>query len=230
MQKDSEQPESAGAVSSTRLLDDGEQHKYLEVEITRTQGTLVFLKVPKDFNHRACLNLQEILKAAAVETCDESDWRLGSDQWEDSVEWQAIKEVPKAKAEAYKMHEVESSNESSSAAAKQTELVHRPLNYCAKCVLHCVEYACPVCGNDLRREPEPAREEIVPAPACGYAALAERWERRLNRMSGPRRDLLDFTKGLQLKECLKELRAEMEVPHIEKLRRAEAEPGTGTDQ
>jgi hypothetical protein len=110
MQKDSEQPESAGAVSSTRLLDDGEQHKYLEVEITRTQGTLVFLKVPKDFNHRACSNLQEILKAAAVETCDESDWRLGSDQWEDSVEWQAIKEVPKAEAEAYKMYEVESSN------------------------------------------------------------------------------------------------------------------------
>jgi hypothetical protein len=80
------------------------------VEITRTQGTLVFLKVPKDFNHRACSNLQEILKAAAVETCDEFDWRFGSDQWEDSVEWQAIKEVPKAEAEKYKMYEVESPN------------------------------------------------------------------------------------------------------------------------
>ena len=85
-------------------------HKYLEVEITRTQGTLVFLKVPKDFNHRACSNLKEILKAAAVETCDESDWRLGSDQWEDSIEWQAIKEVPQKEAEAYTMYEVESPN------------------------------------------------------------------------------------------------------------------------
>ena len=107
-----QQTEGGGTVASSALLDGGEQtHKYLEVEITRTQGTLVFLKVPKDFNHRACSNLQEILKAAAVETCDESDWRLGSDQWEDSVEWQAIKEVPKAEAEAYKMYEVKPSNE-----------------------------------------------------------------------------------------------------------------------
>jgi hypothetical protein len=92
------------------LLGDGEQFKYLEVEITRTQGTLVFLKVPKDFNHRACVNLKEILRDAAIETCDESDWRLGSDQWEDTVEWQAIKEVPKTEAEAYVMYEVKSPN------------------------------------------------------------------------------------------------------------------------
>jgi hypothetical protein len=92
------------------LLGDGEQFKYLEVEITRTQGTLVFLKVPKDFNHRACANLKEILRDAAIETCDESDWRLGSDQWEDTVEWQAIKEVPKAEAESYVMYEVKSPN------------------------------------------------------------------------------------------------------------------------
>lgn len=106
-----QQTESGGTVASSALLDGGEQHhKYLEVEITRTQGTLVFLKVPKDFNHRACSNLREILKAAAVETCDESDWRLGSDQWEDSVEWQAIKEVSKAEAEAYAMYEVKPSN------------------------------------------------------------------------------------------------------------------------
>ena len=110
MQETNQQPEGGAAVRSSDLLDGGEQHKYLEVEITRTQGTLVFLKVPKDFNHRACSNLQEILKAAAVETCDESDWRLGSDQWEDSVEWQAIKEVPKAEAEAYAMYEVKPSN------------------------------------------------------------------------------------------------------------------------
>ena len=97
-------------VGSGDWLGDGEQFKYLEVEITRTQGTLVFLKVPKDFNHRACVNLKEILRDAAIETCDESDWRLGSDQWEDTVEWQAIKEVPKAEAEAYVMYEVKTPN------------------------------------------------------------------------------------------------------------------------
>ncbi len=106
-----DEAKSGAAVACSDSLDGGEQHKYLAVEITRTQGTLVFLKVPKDFNHRACSNLREILKSAAGETCDESDWRLGSDQWEDSVEWQAIKEVTKAEAEAYAMYEVKPSNE-----------------------------------------------------------------------------------------------------------------------
>jgi hypothetical protein len=109
-QKSNIEMQGAMPVGSGALLGDGEQFKYLEVEITRTQGTLVFLQVPKDFNHRACVNLKEILRDAAIETCDESDWRLGSDQWEDTVEWQAIKEVPKREAEAYVMYEVKSPN------------------------------------------------------------------------------------------------------------------------
>lgn len=84
-----------------------EEYKYLEVEITRTQGTIVFLKVPKGFSYRACANFQEILKAAAIETCSECDWRDGSaDQWKDTVEWQSIKEVPQSEAEPYKMYNV----------------------------------------------------------------------------------------------------------------------------
>lgn len=82
------------------------EFKYLQVEITRTQGTLVFLKVPKDFRHEAIVNLKEILAEAADQTCTESDWRDGSDDWQDSVEWQQIKEVPKAEAEQYKIYDV----------------------------------------------------------------------------------------------------------------------------
>jgi hypothetical protein len=110
-------PAAPKAVGSSAVLDDGEHHKYLKVEITRTQGTLVFLKVQKEFNYRACSNLQEIIQLAAEETCGESDWRLGSDQWPDSVEWQAIEEVPKAEAEEYEMFVVESFNDPSSASA-----------------------------------------------------------------------------------------------------------------
>jgi len=90
-----------------------EEHKYLEIEVTRTQGSLVFLKVPKDFNHRACVNLKEILAAACVETCSDSDWDANG--WEDTVEWQSIKPVTKKEAEAYQMYEVESPNDSNPA-------------------------------------------------------------------------------------------------------------------
>lgn len=76
-------------------------HKYLQVEITRMQGTLVFLKVPKDFDSKA-RGFKEILKAAAVETCDEYDW--DSHGWEDTVEWQSIKEAPEAEAQKYDVY------------------------------------------------------------------------------------------------------------------------------
>lgn len=79
--------------------------KYLEIAVTRTQGSLVFLKVPKGFNHQACVNLNEILAAACVETCSDSDWDANG--WEDTVEWQSIKPVPKSEAEQYKMYELE---------------------------------------------------------------------------------------------------------------------------
>lgn len=86
-----------------------EEYKYLEIEVTRTQGSLVFLKVPQDFNHRACVNLKEILAAACVETCSDSDWDANG--WEYTVEWQSIKPVTRKEAEAYQMYEVESPND-----------------------------------------------------------------------------------------------------------------------
>jgi hypothetical protein len=86
-----------------------EEYKYLEIKVTRTQGSLVFLKVPKDFNHRTCVNLKEILAAACVATCSDNDWDANG--WEDTVEWQSIKPVTKKEAEAYLMYEVESPNE-----------------------------------------------------------------------------------------------------------------------
>jgi len=65
----------------------------------------------------------------------------------------------------------------------------------------------------------PAVREIAPAPACGYAALAARWERRiagLNARIGKRTQSFGpYADGMA--ECLDELRAEMEVPHIDKL-------------
>ena len=81
-----------------------EKYKYLEIEVTRMQGSLVFLKVPKDFDHRACVNLQEILAAACVETCRDSDWDAHG--WEDTVEWQSIKPVTEKEAELYQMYKV----------------------------------------------------------------------------------------------------------------------------
>lgn len=80
------------------------EFKYLEVEVTRTEGTTVFLKVPKDFNFKACANFTDILAAACDETVSASEW--GDAGWRDTVEWQAIKEVPKEEAEQYVLYEM----------------------------------------------------------------------------------------------------------------------------
>ena len=92
-----------------------EEYKYLEIEVTRTQGSLVFLKVPKEFNHQACVNLKKILAAACVATCDDNDWDAHG--WEDTVEWQSIKPTTKKNAESYLMYEVKHQNDKSSNVA-----------------------------------------------------------------------------------------------------------------
>ena len=47
--------------------------------------------------------------------------------------------------------------------------MNQTLNYCAKCVLHCLQTKCPVCGNDTTPINGASREETVAAPAHGYA-------------------------------------------------------------
>ena len=83
-------------------------HKYLEVEITRTQSTVVFLKVPADFDrdkNAAAFNKQ--LPIAAQKTCDDSDWEANPRYMpDDSIEWQSIKPVAKEEAERYKVYEL----------------------------------------------------------------------------------------------------------------------------
>ena len=78
------------------------EFKYLEVEVTRTEGTTVYLKVPYAFDRKKLST--ELLAKACKETCDEYDW--DNTGWEHDVEWQSVKEVPEKDATAYNVYEV----------------------------------------------------------------------------------------------------------------------------
>lgn len=79
------------------------QYKYLKVEVTRTESTEVYIKVPEDFNPRHLPN--EIVRKATVKTTTDDDWDKWG--WEDSVEWQGIKEVPASEATQFKVYNLE---------------------------------------------------------------------------------------------------------------------------
>ena len=78
------------------------EFKYLEVEVTRTEGTTVYLKVPYDFDRKKLST--ELLAKACEETSEDYDWDDWG--WEQTVEWQSVKEVSEKDATAYTVYEV----------------------------------------------------------------------------------------------------------------------------
>jgi len=78
------------------------EFKYLEVEVTRTQGTVLYLKVPKNFETKKLNN--KILVDACKGTLAEYEW--DEEGWEGTIERQATKEVSENEATAYNVYEV----------------------------------------------------------------------------------------------------------------------------
>ena len=81
--------------------------KYIEVEVTRTEGSIVYLKVPEDFDLdkiRRGHGMDSILVKACKQTLDKGDW--DSNGWELDLIWQSIKEVSEKEAKQYDIYEV----------------------------------------------------------------------------------------------------------------------------
>ena len=79
-----------------------EKFKYLAIEVTRSQGTTVFLKVPYSWNY-TCINNQ-LLNDAIEKTIREYDWDAGNGR--DNLDWQNIKEVSENEANQYNVFDV----------------------------------------------------------------------------------------------------------------------------
>ncbi len=81
--------------------------KYLEVEVTRTQSTVVFLKTPYDFDVTKLKRgggKDSILANACKRTTSDLDW--DDWDWESTVEYQSSKEVSEDDATCYAVYEV----------------------------------------------------------------------------------------------------------------------------
>ena len=81
------------------------EFKYLEVEVTRTEGSTLYLKVPGNFDHtKLRRDKDKVLVKACKETLDDFDW--DNTGWELDLEVQSIKVVPEKEAVQYCMYEV----------------------------------------------------------------------------------------------------------------------------
>ncbi len=77
--------------------------KYLEVEVMREQGTIVYLKVPQEFDNKRLWRESKILDKACKETVNSYDW---DDPWCDEINCQGVREVDENEARQYKIYEV----------------------------------------------------------------------------------------------------------------------------
>jgi hypothetical protein len=78
------------------------EFEYLRVEVSRTEVTELYLKVPKGWKPTGVNS--KILGTAAKETTSDMDW--DNDGWEDSVEFQGCSPVDEKEALLYKVFEV----------------------------------------------------------------------------------------------------------------------------
>lgn len=80
--------------------------KYLEVEVTRVEGTTLYLKVPWNFDVKTLRRSSgnKILIDACKETVGDYDW--DDFGWEDTLEVQSVKSVEEKEATAYETFEV----------------------------------------------------------------------------------------------------------------------------
>ena len=97
------QPTQSGgqipAVVSSDLLGGFE---FLRVEVTRAQGTELYMKVPKGW--RPTGRNSRVLGKAAAETTGRSDW--DDYGWEQTVEMQSYSVVNEKEARGYMLYEV----------------------------------------------------------------------------------------------------------------------------
>ena len=80
----------------------GQEFEYLRVEVTRTETTELYLKVPKGWKPTG--RESKMLGRAAKATADDSDWE--NYRWEDTVEAQGHAVVDADEAELYKVYDV----------------------------------------------------------------------------------------------------------------------------
>ena len=78
--------------------------KYLEIEVTRTESSTVYLKVPQDFDRKSITRKSDILAKACKKTLSDYDWDHYG--WEQDIECQSVKEVSENDATAYNVYEV----------------------------------------------------------------------------------------------------------------------------
>ena len=83
------------------------QFKYLEIEVTRLQSSIIYVRVPGDFDksklHREH-GKDSIISKACQKTLSTYDWDdMG---WEQDVECQSVKEVSEQVATAYEVYDV----------------------------------------------------------------------------------------------------------------------------
>ncbi len=71
--------------------------KFLEVEVTRQQGTTVYIEVPDDFDP---VSARHHVKLAAIHTVGRHEW--DDDGWENTVELESVKVV--TEEEEYKVY------------------------------------------------------------------------------------------------------------------------------
>lgn len=76
--------------------------EFLRVEVTRAQGTELYMKVPKGW--RPTGRNSRVLGKAAMETTERSDW--DGYGWEQTVELQSCAVVAEKEARAYAIYEV----------------------------------------------------------------------------------------------------------------------------
>lgn len=77
--------------------------KYLEVEVSRQQGTTVYLKVPREFDNKRLWRESKLLEKACHDTVREYDW---DDPWESDVNCEGVREVDEKEASQFEIYEV----------------------------------------------------------------------------------------------------------------------------
>lgn len=93
------------------------EFEFLRVEVTRAQGTELYIKVPKGW--RPTGRNSRVLGKAAKETTERSDW--DDYGWEQTVEMQSCAVVDEKEARAFALYEVKPEESSPNAEISDGE-------------------------------------------------------------------------------------------------------------
>jgi len=76
--------------------------KFIEIEVTKVLGTTLFLKVPKSWTYKN-ICIKDLVRAINQDISD-SDW--DDCGWEQTLEWESIKEVSENEAKQYSVYDL----------------------------------------------------------------------------------------------------------------------------